>query len=220
MHAGRAKGAAPEPSKKAGQMRSLDDEIREKYLERAIRELNQMSRELQECPHCPRGKLMPVLGSGHPQADVFMLKQAPMTAEIEEGVAFYGRAGNALMKSFKRLGIDPLVVYGTLCVKCPMPEPDLAPGECIGRLVEELAIVQPKIVVVMGEPALRILNGLGVPLSRPVEQREGEIQAFTPTIDALYVPDIDDSLDEEGAKQRFWRAFRMLGTWYEDLPPY
>lgn len=220
MQRDRAKGAAPGPSKNVGQMRSLDDEIREKYLERAIRELNQVSREIQECSHCPRGRLMPVLGSGHPQADIFMLKHAPMSAEIEEGVAFYGRAGNALMKSFKRLGIDPLVVYGTLCVKCPIAEPDLAAQECVARLAEELAIVQPKILVVMGEPALRVLNGLNIPLSRPVEQREGEIQAFTPTIDALYVPDIDDSLDEEGAKQRFWRAFRMLGSWYEDLPPY
>jgi uracil-DNA glycosylase len=219
MQTGRRKGAAA-PSSKSAPMRSIDDEIREKYLERAIRELNQMSREIQECPHCPRGKLMPVLGSGHPQADIFMLKQAPLTSEIEEGVAFYGRSGNALMKSFKRLGIDPLVVYGTLCVKCPIPEPDLAAGECVARLVEELAIVQPKIVVVMGEPALRILNSLSVPLSRPLEQREGEIQAFTPTVDALYTPDIDLSLDEEGAKQRFWRAFRMLGEWYEDLPPY
>jgi uracil-DNA glycosylase family 4 len=219
MQASRRKGAAPASSKNAP-MRSIDDEIREKYLERAIRELNQMSREVQECSHCPRGKLMPVLGSGHPQADVFMLKHAPLASEIEEGVAFYGRSGNALMKSFKRLGIDPLVVYGTLCAKCPLPEPDLAAGECVGRLVEELAIVQPKIVVVMGEPALRILNGLSVPLSRPLEQREGEIQAFTPTVDALYVPDIDASLDEEGAKQRFWRAFKTLGVWYDDLPPY
>ena len=68
------------------------------------------------------------------------------------------------------------------------------------RLVEELAIVQPKIVVVMGEPALRVLNGLEIPLSRKLEPREGEIQAFTPTVDALYTPDIDESLDEEGAK--------------------
>jgi uracil-DNA glycosylase len=201
-------------------MPTTDDEIREKYLERAIRELNAFSREVQACRHCPRGALMPVLGSGHPQADVFMVKHAPAVAEIEEGVAFYGRPGNALMKSFKRLGIDPLVVYGTLCVKCPIAEPDLAPQECVARLIEEIAIVQPKIVVVMGEPSLRILNGLQVPLSRQIEPRLGEIQAFTPTIDALYVPDIDESLDEEGAKQRFWRAFRMLGTWYEDLPPY
>ncbi|MDX6627301.1 MAG: uracil-DNA glycosylase [Solirubrobacterales bacterium] len=220
MQPGRGKGGTPGPSKMSSAMPSIDDEIREKYLERAIRELNQLSREVQECSHCPRGNLMPVLGSGHPQADVFMLKHAPMAAEIEEGVAFYGRAGNALMKSFKRLGIDPLVVYGTLCAKCPIAEPELAPQECVARLLEELAIVQPKIIVVMGEPALRILNGLQAPLSRPVEQREGEIQAFTPTIDALYVPDIDVSLDEEGAKQRFWRAFKMLGDWYEDLPPY
>ena len=220
MQAGDRKGAAPGLSKKSSPMPTTDDEIREKYLERAIRELNHLTRELQECPHCPRGKLMPVLGSGHPQADVFMLKHGPATAEIEEGVAFYGRAGNALMKSFKRLGIDPLVVYGTLCAKCPIAEPELAAEACVRRLVEEIAIVQPKIMVVMGEPALRTLNGLQVPLSRPVERREGEIQAFIPTIDALYTPDIDDSLDEEGAKQRFWRAFKMLGEWYEDLPPY
>jgi uracil-DNA glycosylase family 4 len=220
MQGGRAKGAAAASSKNSAAMRGTDDEIKEKYLERAIRELNQMTRELQECPHCPRGKLMPVLGSGHPQADIFMLKHAPMSAEIEEGVAFYGRAGNALMKSFKRLGIDPLAVYGSLCVKCPIAEPDLAAGECIARLVEEIAIVQPKIMVVMGEPALRVLNGLEVPLSRQIEPREGEIQPFTPTIDALYVPDIDDSLDQENSKARFWRAFKTLGVWYEDLPPY
>jgi uracil-DNA glycosylase family 4 len=220
MQGGGAGGAAPGSSKRSASVPATDDEIREKYLERAIRELNRLTHELQDCQHCPRGKLMPVLGSGHPQADVFMLKHAPGVAEIEEGVAFYGRPGNALMKSFKRLGIDPLVVYGTLCAKCPLPEPDLAAGECVGRLVEELAIVQPKIVVVMGEPALRVLNGLSVPLSRPIAEREGEIQPFTPTIDALYVPDIDLSLDEEGAKQRFWRAFKQLGDWYDDLPPY
>ncbi len=215
-----AKGAAPAPSKRSASVPATDDEIREKYLERAIRELNQLTHELQECPHCPRGKLMPVLGSGHPQADVFMIKHSPGAAEIEEGVAFYGRSGNALMKSFKRLGIDPLVVYGTLCVKCPIAEPDLAAEECLRRVVTEMAIVQPKIVVVMGEPALRVLNRLDVPLSRTIEPREGEVQAFTPTTDALFTADIDDSLDEEGAKRRFWQAFKTLGAWYEDLPPY
>jgi uracil-DNA glycosylase len=201
-------------------MPATDDEIQEKYLERAIRELNQLSRELQECDQCPRGKLMPVLGSGHPQADVFMVKYAASSAEVEEGVAFYGRAGNALVKSFKRLGIDPLVVYGTLCVKCPTADPELAGEDCVRRLVEEIAIVQPRIIVVMGPQALATVNELELPLARPIEEREGEIQAFTPTIDALYVPDIDASLDEEGSKQRFWRAFRMLGSWYDELPPY
>jgi uracil-DNA glycosylase family 4 len=199
---------------------ATDDEIREKYLERAIRELNQLTRELQSCNHCPRGNLMPVLGSGHPQADVFLLKYAPMPSEIEEGVAFYGRAGSALMKSFKRLNIDPLAVYGTLFVKCPVPDTEMSAPECRARVLDELAIVQPRIVVVIGEQALDELNDLGVPLGREIEPIHGEIQRLTPSCEALYVPDIDAALDEESAKRQFWRAFRRLGEWYSDLPPY
>jgi uracil-DNA glycosylase family 4 len=201
-------------------MPATDDEIREKYLERAIRELNTLTRELQGCSHCPRGNLMPVLGSGHPQADVFLLKFAPATSEVEEGVAFYGRSGTALMKSLKRLGIDPLAVYGTLCVKCPVADPSLADPACVARVVEELAIVTPKIVVVMGEDALAVLNDLDVPLAKPVDPELGVVQPFTPACDALVVPNIDEALDEEAAKREFWSAFRVLGDWYADLPPY
>ncbi len=201
-------------------MPATDDEIREKYLERAIRELNQFTRDLQSCPACPRGNLMPVLGSGHPQADVFLLKYAPTASEIEEGVAFYGRSGTALMKSLKRLEIDPLAVYGTLCVKCPVADTALAAPEFVARLVEELAIVQPRIVVVMGPEALETLNELALPLAQPVAARPGELQQLTPSIEALYVPSIDDALDEESAKRAFWTAFRRLGEWYADFPPY
>src|ERR671937_927642 len=154
------KGQDRVSSKSVSRMPATDDEIREKYLERAIRELNRLTHDLQECDLCPRGGLMPVLGSGHPQADIFLLKYAPTPAEIEEGVAFYGRSGSALMKSLRRLGIDPLAVYGTLCVKCPVSDPALADPACVARLVEELAIIDPKIVVVMGEPALGVLNDL------------------------------------------------------------
>lgn len=214
------KGAPRAASKKAPAMPITDNEIKEKYLEKAIRELNQLSRELQACEACSRTKVMPVLGSGHPQADIFMLKYAPTVSEIEEGVAYYGRAGNAMMKSFKRLSIDPLVVYGTVCAKCPVDDPAEADAECIARVADEFNIVQPKIIVVMGEDALEVLNGLDIPLARTVESRDGEIQAFTPACDALFVPEIDDALDEEGAKRRFWRAFRTLGRWHDDLPPY
>jgi uracil-DNA glycosylase family 4 len=201
-------------------MPATDDEIREKYLERAIRELNSLTRDLQGCQLCPRGSVMPVLGSGHPQADVFLLKYAPTMSEVEEGVAFYGRAGAALMKSLKRLDIDPLAVYGTLCVKCPVGDPSLADPGCIERIVGELAIVQPKIVVVMGDDALAVLNELDIPLASAVEAIPGTIQRLTPSVDALYTPNIDEALDEEDAKRGFWSAFRALGEWYGDLPPY
>jgi uracil-DNA glycosylase len=191
-------------------MPATDDEIREKYLERAIRELNAFARRLQSCPDCPRGQLMPVLGSGHPQADIVMVKHCARPAEVEEGVAFYGRTGNALMKSLKRLAIDPLAVYGTLCVKCPVADPAMADPACVAR----------KIVVVMGADALAVINELELPLAQEITASPGELQQLTPTIEALYVPNIDDSLDEEAAKREFWSAFRVLGQWWEDLPPY
>jgi uracil-DNA glycosylase family 4 len=215
-----AKGQGSTPSNLPRRMPATDDEIREKYLERAIRELNRLTHDLQECELCPRGGLMPVLGSGHPQADIFLLKYAPRPAEIEEGVAFYGRSGSALMKSLKRLNIDPLAVYGTLCVKCPVADTDLAAEDCIARVMEEIAIVQPRIVVVMGERALVALNELELPLARVIQPTLAQIQTLTPSIEALYVPDIDESLDDEGRKQAFWKAFKALGDWYSDLPPY
>ena len=214
-----SQGQARVPSNPVA-MPATDDEIREKYLERAIRELNTFARELQSCPHCPRGQVMPVLGSGHPQADIMLLKHSARPAEVEEGVAFYGRTGNALMKSLKRLSIDPLAVYGTLCVKCPVADPSMADDACVARLLEEIAIVQPKMIVVMGPESLSVLNELGVPLSHELAQVPGALQRFTPSIEALYVPNIDDALDEESAKRDFWAAFRVLGQWWADLPPY
>jgi uracil-DNA glycosylase len=215
----RPEGQARRPSNPAT-VPATDDEIREKYLERAIRELNSLARELQACPHCPRGQLLPVLGSGHPQADIFLIKHSARPAEVEEGVAFYGRTGNALMKSLKRLAIDPLAVYGTLCVKCPVLDPVMAEWPCIARLAEELAIVAPKIVVVMGLDALAVVNELDIPLRQDLEPDPGRLQQLTPSIEALYVPNIDEALDEESAKREFWTAFRALGQWWADLPPY
>lgn len=201
-------------------MPRTNDEIRERYLDRAIRELNTLSHEIHACSGCPRGALMPVLGSGHPQADIMLVKHSARPSEIEEGVAFYGRSGNALMKSFKRLAIDPLTVYGTLCVKCPLPDPALADPDCVRRLLAEIAIVAPRIVVVMGEEALATINELQIPLARRLAPAPGRIQELTPMIDALHVPNIDECLDERSAKQRFWDAFRVLGEWHAAQPPY
>src|SRR4030088_519013 len=174
MHREGQDAASSNPS---GSMPVTDDEIREKYLERAIRELNTLTRELQACPHCPRGNLMPVLGSGHPQAAVRRLKNAPHTWETADAAASYGRAGSALMKSLQRLSIDPLAVYGTLCVKCPLSD-DASPADmaCVARVIEEIAIVQPRIVVVMGADALTALGEMDTPLARELEPRLGEIQ--------------------------------------------
>jgi uracil-DNA glycosylase len=189
------------------------DEIFDKYLQKAISEINELGDEIARAAGEGR---VPVLGSGHPLADIMLLKHSPQAAEVQEGVAFYGRSGQAILKSLQRLRVDPMAVYGTNCLKFADGDAE----EARPWLVQELHIVQPKLVVAMGEPALAFLNELDFPLSEPVEPELGKLRRFTPTIEALHVPDIDDSLDEQPAKTRFWNAFKTLGPWWAELPPY
>jgi uracil-DNA glycosylase family 4 len=189
------------------------DEIYEKYLQKAIAEINELGDEI---AHAGGESRIPVLGSGHPLADVFLLKYEPRASEVQEGVAFYGRAGQALLKSLQRLHVDPLAVYGTNCLKfADQPE-----EEARKFVLRELHIVQPKLLVVMGEQALAFVNGLAFPLSDTLAWTHDELQRFTPTIEALVVPDIDESLDEQAAKTSFWNALKLLGPWWAELPPY
>jgi uracil-DNA glycosylase len=191
---------------------SATDEIYEKYLQKAIAEINELGDEIGRASE----DRVPVLGSGHPLADLMLLKYDPQRSEVQEGVAFFGRAGQAILKSLQRLRVDPMAVYGTNCLKFAGGEDD----EAAPWLVRELHIVQPKLVAVMGERALRFLNALEFPLSQPVEAREGELQQLTPTVEALFTPDIDASLDEQSEKTRFWNAFKRIGPWWAELPPY
>ena len=194
-------------------MPAVTDEIFEKYLQKAIAEINDLGDEIGRAAGEGR---VPVLGSGHPLADVFLLKHEPQPAEVQEGVAFYGRAGQAVLKSLQRLHVDPMAIYGTNALKFAGGDPE----EAQPWLARELHIVQPKLVVVMGEPALAFLNQLEFPLADALEPTLGELQRFTPTIQALHVPDIDESLDEQPAKTKFWNAFKTLGPWWAELPPY
>ena len=188
------------------------DEIYERYLRKAITEINRLSHEIaQAADGAPTA-----LPTGHPLANIFLLKYGPQAQELQEGVAFHGRAGNALIKSLQRLHVDPMEVYGTNAVKFAGADLEVS-AEWLRR---ELRIVEPKLVVVMGEDALEFLNGIGFQLARPLEATVGELQRFTPTIEALAVPDIDSSLDEAPAKTAFWNAFKSVGPWWAALPPY
>ena len=188
------------------------DEIYERYLRKAITEINRLSHEIaQAADGAPTA-----LPTGHPLANIFLLKYGPQAQELQEGVAFHGRAGNALIKSLQRLHVDPMEVYGTNAVKFAGADLEQS-AEWLRR---ELRIVEPKLVVVMGDDALEFLNGVGFQLGQPVEDKVGELQRFTPTIEALAVPDIDSSLDEAPAKTAFWNAFKTVGPWWAALPPY
>lgn len=188
------------------------DDIYKRYLDKAIREILRLEHEVAEA-----AAGAPVAQpTGHPLGTVFLLKYGPQAQELQEGVAFHGRAGHAIKRSLERLHIDPAEVYGTNCIKFAGAEEEA----CRSWLARELRIVQPRLVVVMGEDALGFVNGLGFPLSRALAATLGDVQAFTPTIEALVVPDIDLSLDDQPAKTRFWNSFKPVGPWWAELPPY
>jgi len=190
------------------------DEIYERYLRKAIGEINELQHELLAIADETH---VPVLGSGHPLGDVFLLKHAPQPAEIAEGVAFFGRSGNALLKSLQRLDVDPLAIYGTNCLKFGTEDA----AQAAPWLTRELHIVQPKLLVVMGETAVQFVDALQFPLADQLAGTEmGGVRRFTPTIQALVTPDIDTALDDQAAKTAFWNAFKALGPWWAELPPY
>jgi uracil-DNA glycosylase len=189
------------------------DEIYERYLQKAISEINELGHDIGRAGDETH---VPVLGSGHPLADVFLLKHTPKASEIQEGVAFFGRAGEALKKSLQRLHVDPMAVYGTNCLKFGGESFE----EAAPWLTRELHIVQPKLLVLMGEQTVAFVNELGFPLADPVDPAAEGLQRFTATVEALVVPDIDAALDEAPAKTAFWNAFKAVGSWYAELPPY
>ena len=201
MHAA---GADPGSSKRGRAVPTTDDQIQEKYLERdqGAERAHARASGLRAVPARPA----PARARPGPPAGRRLPPQArPAPAEIEEGVAFYGRSGNALMKSFKRLGIDPLVVYGTLCVKCPLGDPSLASAVrgAAGRRACDRLPNRRRHGRARARDRQRARGAAGED-PRVKGWRDPVVHAHrrrstSPTSTAL---------DEEGAKREFWSAFR------------
>lgn len=201
--------------------RADDDQVFQKYLDRAIVDIHALGDEIGACGRCEHEEPgARVLGTGHPLADVMLVKWRPDHAELAEGVAFHGRAGDAIRRSVERLDIDPLDLYGTNCIKCASHPTPCQRERCPEWLLREVRIVEPKVLVVMGEPSLDAINALEVADSTRLEATPGRVQRWTHACDAIWCPDIDDSLDRPASKQAFWRAFRTLGDWYAERPPF
>lgn len=195
-------------------------DLRSRLEERAIAESNELNRRVVHCRSCRRSEYLPTVGSGHPLADIVMIKYRPRYLEVSEGVSFFGRTGSAVLKSVERLGIDPLLLYGTNVIKCGGLEDVDGEHECATFLLEEMRILQPKMIVVMGRQVMDVLNANRVAGARELSWEPGKLQEYSPFCQALVTPDVDTSLDDADAKAEFWKAFRVLGDWYRDQPPY
>ena len=210
----------PEKSPESPSASPEVDEIYRKLEERAIAESNDLNRRVAHCRRCHRGEFLPTVGSGHPLADIVLLKYQPRYLEVSEGVAFFGRAGNAVLRSMERLGIDPLLLYGTNIIKCAGVEPGEAEGNCPGYVLEELLITRPKLVVVMGERTWSCSTATG---RRGCANSSGCRARCRNSRRSAACWSRRTSTPRWTTRARrplFWQAFRTLGDWFRDEPPY
>jgi uracil-DNA glycosylase len=79
------------------------DEIYQRYLDKAIKEILRLEHEVAEAA-AGNPVAQP---TGNPLGTIFLVKYGPQAQELQEGVAFHGRAGHALKRSLERLKVDP-----------------------------------------------------------------------------------------------------------------
>jgi uracil-DNA glycosylase family 4 len=106
-----------------------------------------------------------VFGEGPLNAELFVVGEAPGFNEDKEGKPFRGASGMLLERLLSSVGLEHERVYMTTVNKCRPPgSPPRSPkpsevSSCRPYLVAQLAAVDPKVVVAMGDLASRVLTG-------------------------------------------------------------
>ena len=113
-----------------------------------------------------------VFGVGNKNADIMFIGEGPGADEDKQGIPFVGRAGKLMDKAFEGLGIDRSSVYIANIVKC-RPPANRNPEEdeafaCLNYLRNQVMLVKPKIIVLLGSVALKNILGkeYGITASR------------------------------------------------------
>ena len=78
------------------------EDIQDAYQRRAIAEIAALNDEIIACEPCQADAELPVMSSGSPQAEIMLVKWSAGLAERQEGVAFFGRAGTAILSPVPR----------------------------------------------------------------------------------------------------------------------
>src|SRR3990167_2426446 len=133
-------------------------------------QLDAIAQQITRCRVCRRRKIgLPVPGEGSPEAEVVFIGEAPGKTEAVTGRPFVGRAGKLLRQLIKEAGLLEEKVYITSPVKY-FPKHLTPTREEIehGRkhLEEQLAIIQPKIIVLLGRVAVLALLKRAVAIAK------------------------------------------------------
>ena len=127
-----------------------------------LEELKQSINNCQKCKLCQNRQNI-VFGVGNPNAEIMFIGEGPGGDEDRQGEPFVGKAGQLMNKAFDIVGIKREDVYIANIVKCRPPQ-NRDPEEdeitaCMDYLRNQVIIVKPKIIVLLGRIALQNILG-------------------------------------------------------------
>jgi DNA polymerase len=135
-----------------------------------LEQLRQKSNRCIKCQlHESRNNI--VFGEGAPDAKLMFIGEAPGANEDKQGKPFVGRAGEVLNELLMSVGLDRKDIYIANVLKCRPPKnrrplPDEV-NECADMLDEQIIIIDPRIIVPMGNSAMNfIFKKFGLPPSK------------------------------------------------------
>lgn len=173
--------------------------------------LQVLANEVRSCARCPLapGRTNAVPGVGPVGAELMIVGEGPGADEDEQGEPFVGKAGQLLDKMLTAIGIPRNEVFIANVVKCRPPNnrtPE--PGEmtsCLPYLHEQIELVQPKVILVMGSTALQGVLGLsGITRLRGVWKLYRGKTAVMPTFHPAYL------FHHEEAKRDVWADLKAV----------
>jgi DNA polymerase len=141
------------------------------------RTLDELAREASTCTRCrlASGRTQVVFGVGDPRAEVMFVGEGPGYHEDKQGEPFVGAAGQLLTRMLGEIGLSRGDVYITNTVLCRPPgNRDPLPDEleaCRPYLLERLELIQPRVIVTLGNFATRVILDRQVSISRVRGQR-------------------------------------------------
>ena len=178
--------------------------------------------ETSACTNCrlAQGRTQVVFGSGHPDADLMFVGEAPGFHEDKQGLPFVGQAGKLLDKLLEGIGLDRSKVYIANVLKCRPPgNRDRQPDEiesCEPHLFRQIELIEPKVVATLGNFATKLLSGkpTGITRVHGVEQETtvgGNSVLLYPLYHpaaALYTPKMLEVLQQDFARipELLWRV--------------
>ena len=171
-------------------------------------DLEQSIKGCKKCKLCTNRTNI-VFGVGNKNADVMFIGEGPGADEDRLGEPFVGKAGQLMDKAFQALEIHRDKVYIANIVKCRppqnrTPEADEAHA-CLNYLRNQVILVKPKIIVLLGSTALKNILGeeYGITASRGKWVEKKEI---------LYMPTWHPAalLRDENKKIDFWKDLKLV----------